>query len=124
MYIRRFLGPALCRLAFCVTIFLVAGLALYPNLQLPEPQLTSGFTDKIYHVLGCALLVFLATRGWCLNFRLARLALPLSPGLELIQWIVPGRGVHVSDMMANLVGVGSALLVLWLLDRQPAKAAG
>lgn len=100
------------RLGFCVTALVVAGFALYPNLQLPEPSLTQGFTDKIYHSVGCMVLVLLAATGWRIRMRIALLALPLSVFLEFVQGVSPGRGVHLSDMAANLTGVTLALLLL------------
>ncbi|MEM9354925.1 MAG: VanZ family protein [Pseudomonadota bacterium] len=96
---------------------LVSGLALFPNLTLPEPALTRGFTDKIYHFIGCALLVILAVEGWSLARRLAFLALPLAFSLEWIQAWVPGRGMHVADSVANVAGVSIALVLLLGLGR-------
>lgn len=103
---------SLVRSAFCLTALLAAGLALYPNLQLPEPSLTRGFTDKIYHVVGCMVLVLLAAKGWRIRMRIVVFALPLSPLLEFVQGVSPGRGVHLLDMAANLTGVTLALLIL------------
>ena len=111
---RRPIITCLLRLGFCLTALLVAGLALYPNLQLPEPALTRGFTDKVYHVAGCMTLVLLAATGWRLPIWALCLALPLSVGLEIIQSVAPGRGVHVADMIANLGGVSLAILLLAL----------
>lgn len=105
----------LMQMSFFIALCLVAGLALYPNLQLPEPSLTRGFTDKIYHVLGCAVLALLAAKGWRLRMRVLYLAIPLSVGLEFIQGLVPGRGVHFADMLANLAGVILAILILSLM---------
>lgn len=104
----------LFRLGFLLTALLVAGFALYPNLQLPEPTLTKGFTDKIYHVLGCMTLVLLAAGAWRIPIRVLCLALPLSIVLELIQNVAPGRGVHIGDMIANLGGVVLAICFLLL----------
>ena len=101
-----------------MTALLVAGFALYPNLQLPEPALTRGFTDKIYHIVGCMMLVLLAAGAWRIPIWVLCLALPLSIALELIQILAPGRGVHVGDMMANLLGVTLAILLLFLCVRE------
>ena len=125
MNARRPIITYLLRLGFCLTALVVTGLALYPNLQLPEPTLTRGFTDKVYHVVGCMTLVLLAETGWRLPFWALCLAPPLSVGLEFIQSVAPGRGVHVADMIANLGGVSLAILLLALgagKDR-PAKGS-
>ncbi|MGI9449873.1 MAG: hypothetical protein ACR2QH_04425 [Geminicoccaceae bacterium] len=114
MNARRSLTTCLLRFGFCAAALVVAGFALYPNLQLPEPALTRGFTDKIYHVVGCMTLVLLAATGWRVPIWALCLALPLSIGLEFIQGVAPGRGVHVTDMIANLGGVSLALLFLAL----------
>lgn len=111
---RSSLATCLLRFSFYTAALVIAGLALYPNLQLPEPALTRGFTDKIYHVLGSMTLVLLAATGWRVPIWALSLALPLSLGLEFIQGASPGRGVHVADMIANLGGVSLALLLLAL----------
>ena len=103
---------SLTRFSFLVTAITAAGLALYPNLQLPEPSLTRGFTDKIYHIVGCMLLVLLAAGGWKLRRRYLALAIPLAISGELVQGLVPGRGIHLADMASNVAGVTLALLIL------------
>lgn len=117
MHTPTFKNVILLRLGFLGTAALVAGLALFPYLTLPEPAITRGFTDKIYHVIGCALLVILAVEGWSLARRSAFLALPLSFSVEWIQALVPGRGVHIADSVANVVGVCIALVILLGLGR-------
>lgn len=112
----------LLRLGFYVTAVVVAGFVLYPNLQLPEPALTKGFTDKIYHVIGCMTLVLLAAAAWRVPTWMLLLAIPLSVGLEFIQGVAPGRGVHMADMIANMAGVALAM-VLFTLGVGRGKAA-
>ncbi|MEM9153685.1 MAG: VanZ family protein [Cyanobacteria bacterium P01_F01_bin.33] len=107
----------LLRIGFFGTAALVAGLALFPYLTLPEPAITRGFTDKIYHFVGCAVLVILAVEGWSQARRLAILALPLAFSLEWIQALVPGRGIHIADSIANVAGVSIALILLLGLGR-------
>ena len=111
----------LFRIGFVVIAALLAGFALFPNLTLPEPTLTRGFTDKIYHVVGCAMLVILAVEGWSLARRFAGLALPLSFGLEGLQAFAPGRGVHIADSLANVAGVAIGLLLLIAVGRLMVK---
>lgn len=117
MYDRSSTYVLLFRLGFFGTAALVAGFALFPHLTLPEPAITRGFTDKVYHVVGCALLVILAVEGWYLARRLVVLALPLAFSLEWIQTLVPGRGVHIADSVANVAGVSLALVLLMALGR-------
>ncbi len=105
------------RLGFFGTAVLVAGLALFPNLSLPEPMILRGFADKVYHVIGCAILVVLAVEGWSLARRLVILALPLAFSLEWIQALIPGRGIHIADSVANVVGVSFAIIFLMSLGR-------
>ena len=108
----------LLRLGFCVTALVVAGFALYPNLQLPEPAVTKGFTDKIYHIVGCMLLVLLAAAAWRIPGWLLYFAFPMSVILEVIQGVSPGRSVHVTDMLANLGGVALAILCLSIRTKE------
>lgn len=107
----------LLRLGFFGTAALIAGFALFPHVSLPEPAITRGFTDKIYHIVGCATLMVLAVESWHLARRLSLLALPISFSLEWIQALVPGRGVHLADSIANVVGVSVALTLLLVLGR-------
>jgi VanZ family protein len=100
------------KVSFCLTALGLAGIGLYPDLQLPEPTLTRGFTDKIYHVLGCMLLVLQASKAWRLGSVWLLLAFPLGLGIELAQGFAPGRSVHMSDMVANLSGVVLGLLII------------
>ena len=122
---RPHLIPKLARLGFYGLACILAGLALYPNLQLPEPTLTSGFTDKIYHVSGCASLLLLASSGWRIPATGLALSLPLSFAAEVVQILAPGRGVDLEDMLANLLGVSLGILVLCLATaRAPFHKAG
>lgn len=107
-------NTCLLRLAFYLMAVVVAGFALYPNLQLPEPALTRGFTDKIYHSVGCMSLVLLASAAWRIPKWALLLALPLSVVLEFLQGVAPGRTVHIADMIANVGGVALAMALLAL----------
>lgn len=117
MHARPLKSVLFFRIGFFVTAALLAGFALYPNLTLPEPVSTRGFTDKFYHVGGCALLVMLAVEGWSFARRFAVLAMPFSFGLEGLQAFVPGRGVHIADSLANVAGVAAGLMLLIAVGR-------
>ncbi len=122
MNAHRSVRTYLLRLSFCVAALVVAGFALYPNLQLPEPALTRGFTDKIYHLVGCMTLVLIAATAWRVRIQTLCLALPLSVVLEVIQGVAPGRGVHVADMIANLGGFVLAILILFIGNKERESA--
>jgi VanZ family protein len=102
----------LIRCAFFAALALTAVIALYPNLTLPEPALTRGFTDKIYHVIGFVALIFLAGNAWQSSIRLMISMVCLALMMELLQFLAEGRGVFITDLVANFVGVAVGLLLL------------
>lgn len=111
------------RIGFWAGLIVVAGLALYPDLTLPEPAATRGFTDKLYHGSGFAVLAVLAGAGWGLRARVISIIVLLAIGLELLQIFSHGRGIFLSDMVANLFGAGLGLLLVWPVSRRPQSAA-
>ena len=105
------------RIGFLAGALVACYAALYPNLTLPEPSLTRGYTDKIYHVAVCMALALLAMAGWRLRPITYVLAIPASAAAEIVQSLAPGRGVHVSDMFANLVGFCLAVMIINIVKR-------
>ena len=108
---------AVYRIGFLAGVLVAGYAALYPNLVLPEPSLTQGYTDKIYHAAVCLSLALLAMAGWRLRPIMYVLAIPMSIAAEIVQSLVPGRGVHVSDMVANLAGFCLAVMIVSFVKR-------
>lgn len=106
-------ATALIRFSFWAALLVIAGFALYPDLRLPEPAMTRGFTDKIYHVLGFMILVLLAGTAWRFGPRLGSGLVLSAIALEPLQLLTRGRGVFLADAIANLVGVAFGMLLLW-----------
>lgn len=104
----------LTRCVFFLALASIAVAALYPNLKLPEPILTRGFTDKIYHALGFIALVWLAGTAWEWTYKLMLVLLALAITLELSQFLTEGRGVFLDDVMANIGGVAIGAMLLWM----------
>ena len=117
MHTGRNLIAPIFRVAFWPALALIAVAALYPNLTLPEPSLTRGFTDKICHVLGFVVLVMLASIAWQWTLRLALSFVVAAVGLEFAQFLIQGRGVSLDDMLANLAGVMVGTSLLWMRAR-------
>jgi len=105
------------RIGFLVGALVACYAALYPNLTLPEPSLTRGYTDKIYHVTVCMTLALLAMAGWRVRPIMYVLVIPVSVVAEIVQGLAPGRSVHVSDMLANLLGFCLACLIVRFVNR-------
>jgi len=113
----------LMRCVFCVVLASIVTAALYPNLRLPEPVLTRGFTDKIYHVLGFITLVWLAGTAWRWTYKQTIVLLAFAVVLELSQFLTEGRGVALADMMANVIGVALGLMLLWMMAAWRGRSA-
>jgi VanZ family protein len=87
-------------------------LALEPN---PELRLDFANGDKVLHALGFACLM-----GWWGNVFVARRArivaalgcLAYGALIEGLQWLNPPRTADVLDVLADVCGIGVALLLL------------
>lgn len=78
--------------------------------------------DKYLHVFTFFALVFI-TRALFPNFSILKIAiavLAFSLVLEILQEFISNglRHFHLSDMLANLLGVALATLIVWLADRK------
>lgn len=96
----------------------VLGLALYPNLRLPELPPSGEYTDFIYHMIAFLSLTASATIAIERNLTVAASMAALAIALEFLQIFVPGRGVFLIDVVASLLGVllgtlFAAVIPLW-----------
>ena len=94
----------------------IAVASLYPRLQLPG--VGAGF-DLGFHGTAYGGLAIL---GGMLRRRLHWIAVTVilySTLVELLQYLVPGREVHLSDLAANVVGIlaGLAIMAIWRRQR-------
>ncbi len=93
----------------------IAVASLTPRLQLPS---VGDDGDLVFHVAAYSVLVIL---GGILRYRLRWVAgavLVYATLLEGLQYFVPGREVHLSDLAANVVGILAGLAVVALWRRQ------
>ncbi len=99
--------PARHRLALIATMILaatIAWLTLTPSP--PTPDLQHPMSDKLYHVLGFAALVFPSA----LLFKrsliwIVPLSVTFGAAIEIIQPYT-GRSAEAMDFVANLIGIG------------------
>ena len=93
----------------------IAVASLYPTNSVELPW--GGFEgdDLVLHGIAYGVLVILGGMLWCQLHWVAAAVLVYSTLLEGLQYFVPGRGVHLSDLAANVVGVfaGLAIVALW-----------
>jgi len=116
MHLQRItLFDHILRFGFFLALLVTIVFALYPELKLPEPKLTRGMTDLLYHGLGFMGLSLIGGLAWrsasILPFGLSLGAV----ALELAQFFSPGRGVHFHDIVASLTGVAFGLSLLFLM---------
>ncbi len=100
---------------FWILAGVVAILALYPRLTLPEPQATQGVTHYYNHVLAFSVLMVVGTVGWGLRRSLVVGVTFGAIGLELAQTLSPGRQTAMTDMLASLAGVALGCALARLL---------
>ncbi len=94
----------------------IAVVSLYPRLQLPGVEEGS---DLGFHGAAYGVLVILGGILWR-RLRWVVVAIFLySTLLEGLQYFVPGREFHLSDLAANVVGIfaGLTILALWRSQR-------
>ena len=86
--------------------------SLYPSLQLPGGD--QGF-NLGYHGIAYGVLVVLGSMLWRWLGWVAIAVLVYSVLLEGLQYLLPGREFHLSDLAANALGVlvGLAIMAIW-----------
>jgi VanZ family protein len=98
-------------LVWIVSVAMVIYLSLYPSLEIPYDFIDA---DKIVHLLAylwLAALPFFAFQVPKTALSSALCMVPLSIGLEIAQYYVPGRCFSVADLVANCLGV---MIGIWL----------
>ena len=93
----------------------IAVASLYPIPSVPLPW--GGFEgdDLLLHGVAYGVLVILGGMLWRRLRWVAVAVLVCSTLLEGLQYFVPRREVHLSDLAANVIGVfaGLAIVALW-----------
>lgn len=96
-------------------LVVIGVLSLIPLDGLPK---TFDFWDKLQHFLAHGSLALLCYMGWYHSVRIGQVIVLLaySTGLEILQILVPARQFEWPDMVANGLGVLSALILFRLGD--------
>ena len=86
--------------------------SLYPRLQL------QGFGDGFdlgFHAAAYGGVTILGGILWRRLYWMAVAVFAYSTLIETLQYVVPGREVHISDLAANAIGVlaGLAIVAFW-----------
>ena len=100
---------------FWFLVGVMAILALYPRLTLPELQATQGMTQYYSHALGFSVLMLVGAVGWGLRRNLVVGVTLGAIGLELAQIFSPGRQANLPDMLASLAGVAFGFALICIL---------
>lgn len=102
------------RLMLGVAAFLLTDLALQPGFSHPA---TLFGRDKLEHIAAFAALTVVARLGWPGAPRLV-LALPLLAYGAALEWLqgsqALGRTASMSDVIADVIGVGVGFWALWV----------
>lgn len=93
----------------------IAVASLYPSDSVPLPWDNVEGDDLVLHGVAYGVLVILGGMLWRRLRWVAVAVLVYSTALEGLQYFVPAREVHLSDLAANVVGVfaGLAIVALW-----------
>ena len=97
---------------FLAVVAIVAAASLQPDLSLPEARPLAGFQDLVLHVCAYATICLLAGLAFGRLVFAGLISFAISAGLEYLQLLFPPREVHISDLLANLLGVLCGLFVL------------
>jgi len=96
-------------------LVVIGVLSLIPLDSLPK---TFDFWDKLQHFLAHASLALLCFIGWYYSARIGQVLglIAYSTGLEILQILVPASQFEWPDLLANSLGVLSALILFQLGD--------
>lgn len=105
---------SVARIVLSIGIASIIGLALYPNLKLPNFAPSGEHTDLFYHMIAFLLLTVSATITLERDLLVMTLMAGFAIALELLQAFVPGRRVFFTDAIASLLGVllGTLLMLV------------
>ena len=110
------------RLILALALLVIAWQSLTPN-PLPAAEVVG---DKLLHMVGFAVLGFLADGGWPDRPFDWRKFVPLGLYGVLIEGIqawVPGRVASLADLAADAAGLALYGLIAWLIGRRMAAQA-
>ncbi len=107
---RSTLIRSLALAVFCAGVLAVVALSLLPQQALPHFNLW----DKAQHLVAYLCLALaggMKFRDWRSLLALGLGLVALGVGLEVIQWMVPGRQPSRGDIVANTLGVAMGLTI-------------
>lgn len=110
---------------FAALVLAVGALTLSPWLPLPQVGLSPGTIQLTGHALAFLALTIIGSAAWEAGLRLVVCLAGLAIGLELGQFLVPGRAPELADAGASLAGIalGWALASGWRRRARPAGNA-
>jgi VanZ family protein len=101
-------------------LLLVLGTCWLAFTPSPVPEIDTGW-DKLNHWLAFASMAFSACFAFALaRHRLLKVMLALlafGVVIELVQSQIPGRDADALDVLADAIGIGGGLLLVWIHDR-------
>ncbi len=114
------------RIIFLVGVLLIIYFSFYAEAE--KIDVLGG--DKLWHVLAFGLLGLTGAVAFPKGHRLLMVIVGLiifGLVIEFVQFIMPGRSAHLSDIIANLVGLSSGLVLAvsanYLIIRRIDKAS-
>ncbi len=99
---------------FWVIVGVIAAIALYPQLTLPEPQATERMAQYCNHALAFSVLMLVGAVGWGLRRSLVAGVTLDAIGLEIPQIFSPGRQTTLPDILDSLAGVAFGCILAFL----------
>lgn len=91
--------------------------SLVPDISVNRNVYTLGITiraDAVLHYLGFTLLGWLYGRSYSVTVKSVALLILFAVLSEAIQYFVSGRAVHAMDVLSNVLGLATGLLLVVL----------